>query len=497
MINKVFSDEIIFPFLDILKQFPDRNAFCIKEEFYTYRQFAEHISKIRFTLKQRKITGNIVGLVANDDIETYASIFSLWLEGMCYVPLNIDQQLERSMDIVVQVEANLILDSSAETCYPGDLVVQTKDLPFIEDCVGFDGTFSDEELSYILFTSGSTGKPKGVAITRRNISAFIKSFFDIGYVLTEEDRVLQCFDLSFDLSVVSYLVPLLKGACVYIVPNKQVKYSYIYGLMDDHKLTVALLVPSTLQCLRPYFGEIEIPSMRYSLFCGEALPLDITSDWAKCVPSATIDNFYGPTEDTIFCSHYRYNRNGHNKHFNGVISIGKPMTGGDMKIFDENFNESYVGELGELCLSGNQLTPGYLNNDKKNQDVFFIKDNVRWYKTGDKCFVDSGGDFLISGRLDNQVKIQGYRVELGEIEYHAKEFLKDRNVVAIAFNNQANLTEMALIIESGNFDPNNLIIYLRSKLPSYVVPTKFLFVPIFPLNNNGKTDRNQLKRLIK
>ncbi len=497
MMNKKFSEDVILPFLGILKQFPDRNAFCIKEEFYTYRQFAEHISRIRMALKQRKIAGNIVGLVANVDLETYASIFSLWLEGMSYVPLNTDQPHERSMDIVRQVKANLILDSSVGTCYPGDLVLSTKDLPYKEDCVGFDGTFSDEELSYILFTSGSTGKPKGVAVTRRNISAFIKSFFDIGYIITEEDRVLQCFDLSFDLSVMSYLVPLLKGACVYVVPNDRIKYSYIFGLMDDHKLTVALLVPSTLHCLRPYFGEIELPSMRYCLFCGEALHLDITSEWAKCVPFAIIDNVYGPTENTIFCSHYRYNRNGHNKHVNGVISIGKSMTGGEMKIFGENDKESGAGELGELCLSGDQLIPGYLNNPDKNKDAFFIKENVRWYKTGDKCFFDSDGDIMFLGRLDNQAKIQGYRVELGEIEYYAKEFLKDRNAVAIVFDNQANLTEIALIIESGCFVSDSLLRYMHSKLPSYMIPSKILFTPALPLNINGKIDRNHLKELIK
>lgn len=497
MINSVFSEEIIFPFLKTLKQFPDRSAFFIKEEFYTYWQFAGHISKIRSALKQRGKTGNIVGLVANDDIETYASIFSLWLEGMCYVPLNTDQPLERSLDIVGQVEANLILDSSVASCYPDDLVLHTKDLPYAGDFICYDRDFSDEEFSFILFTSGSTGKPKGVAISRRNLATFIKSFFDIGYFITEVDRVLQCFDLSFDLSVMCYLVPLLKGACVYIVPNDQIKYSYLYGLMEDHKLTIALLVPSTLHCLRPYFGEIEIPSMRYCLFCGEALPLDITSEWAKCVPSAIIYNVYGPTEDTIFCSYYRYNRNGINKHYNGVISIGKSLTGVKMMVFDENNNETGVGELGELCLSGDQLTPGYLNNIKMNQDVFFVKDKVRWYKTGDNCFFDSDGDFMYSGRLDNQAKIQGYRVELAEVEYHAKEFLKDRNAMAIAFNNQADLTELALVIESESFDSDSLLSYFRSKLPPFMIPTKFLFEPVFPLNNNGKIDRIQLKGLIR
>ena len=173
------------------------------------------------------------------------------------------------------------------------------------------------------------------------------------------------------------------------------------------------------------------------------------------------------------------------------------MTGGVMKIFGGDDIESRAGELGELCLSGDQLTPGYLNNPDKNKDVFFIKDNVRWYKTGDECLSDSDGDIMFVGRLDNQAKIQGYRVELGEIEYHAKAFLIDRNVVAMAFDNQANITEIALIIESGSYDSGSLLSFMRSKLPTYMIPSKLFFLPSFPLNTNGKIDRKHLKELVK
>jgi acyl-coenzyme A synthetase/AMP-(fatty) acid ligase len=124
------------------------------------------------------------------------------------------------------------------------------------------------------------------------------------------------------------------------------------------------------------------------------------------------------------------------------------------------------------------------------------KNKLRFYHTGDLCYIEPDGNIMYSGRLDYQAKIQGYRVELGEIEYHARAFLRDKNAVAIAFNNEACLTEIALFIESDAFNSEDLIKYLRSKIPSYMVPTRLFFEPILPLNANDKIDKNKLKKHI-
>lgn len=170
-------------------------------------------------------------------------------------------------------------------------------------------------------------------------------------------------------------------------------------------------------------------------------------------------------------------------------------------ILDEEGNELPRGEKGELCVSGDQVTCGYINNPEKNKGAFFIKyiedKPVRFYHTGDLCFEDEEGDIMYSGRLDHQAKIQGYRVEMGEIEYHASKFLKGVNVVCIAFDNEKSLTEIAMFIEGRSFDIDTLKEYLRSKLPQYMIPSHFFFEPIFPLNGNGKTDKVILKSKIK
>lgn len=490
-----FYNSVLTPIFRSIEQFPTRNAFCIDEEHYTYAQFGQCVSKVRSQLTKTNYSNTKVGLVINDDLETYASIVALWLEGDCYVPLHPGWPVERCQDICEQVELDLILDSSEQTRYESVQVINTSALEYGQDCLTPKDGVSEEDLAYILFTSGSTGKPKGVQLSRKNLASFVDSFFYV-YHVDENDKCLQCFDLSFDLSIMSYLIPLLRGACVYTVPSDVIKYSFIGGLIEDEGLSVALMAPSTIKYLKPYFDEIDCTSLKLSLFCGEALPLDVTKEWAKCASNATIDNVYGPTEDTIFCSIYRYEREGDNKTYNGILSIGKPMKGCGMSIFDENRNECPVGTLGELCLSGNQLTMGYHKNEEKNKEAFFEKDGVRWYRTGDLCFKDNDGDYMYSGRLDHQAKIQGFRVELGEIEYHAKEFLGDTNVVCIAFDNNDALTEIAMFVETDEFNTNELVAYMNSKMPSYMIPKRILFVPKFPLNANDKTDKVKLKAMI-
>lgn len=493
-------ENVTFLFERNLKKYVSRNAFCIDKVFYTFKQLGEQVSKIRLAVREQKFSHTQVGLVVNDDIETYASIWALWLEGLCYVPLHPGWPLERCMDIVDQVKIDLILDSSeGESRYKGQrdfTIVNTRPLAYTEDCLEPKEGVSDEELAYVLFTSGSTGKPKGVQLTRGNVAAFMDSFWKTGIEITEDDRCLQCFDLTFDVSVQGYLVPLTKGACCYTVPHGQVKYAYVAGLIEDHQLTFGAMAPSMLRYLKPYFEELDATSLRYCILTAEACPLDLMEEWYGCAVNTEIFDFYGPTEATIYCTYYKLTKGGKNKSLNGIISIGQPFANVTAKILDENGNEVKRGEKGELCVAGPQVTPGYWENPEKNESSFFMKDGVRYYHTGDLCFQDEDGDIMYSGRLDHQAKIQGFRVELGEIEWHAREFLNKMNVVCIAFDNEQHLTEIAMFIESEEFDSKALFDYMSTKMPHYMIPKRTVFVPVFPLNGNDKIDKNKLKTLL-
>jgi len=500
IIGNMFNKYVLKPVIANILQYADRQAFCIDEQFYTYNQFSQTISKIRTAIQASRKSRKLVGLVINDDLETYASIFALWLDGYCYVPLHPDWPLERCLDICEQVELELIIDSSSDTRYDKKVVLSTKNLEYTGDNLEPKPGISDEDLAYILFTSGSTGKPKGVQLMRKNVAVFMDSFWKTGIKINEEDRCLQCFDLSFDVSVQGYLVPLTKGACCFTVPHGQVKYVYASGLIEDHQLTFGAMAPSMLRYLKPYFDELDATSLKACILTAEACPLNLMEDWYNCATNTEIYDFYGPTECTIYCTYYKLTKGGNNKTLNGIISIGKPLANCVGLILDENGNELPAGEKGELCIAGDQVTAGYWKNEEKNATSFFYKEvngeNMRFYHTGDLCYKDKDGDIMYSGRLDHQAKIQGFRVEMGEIEWHAREFLKDRNVVCMAFENKDNLTEIAMFVESDQFDNAELVAYMRSKMPSYMIPTRWIYVPVFPLNGNDKIDKVKLKSMI-
>lgn len=495
----MFSEFILKPLIDTIIRYGKRNAFCINEHFYTYEQFSQNISKVRTALESSGINTPNIGLVVNDDIETYASIFAIWLEGLAYVPLHPMQPTERSLEIIQQADIELIIDSSSNSKFSDQKIINSSKLHF-ESFNLEPNIVLDDELAYILFTSGSTGKPKGVQITRKNVGAFMNSFWQTGIQITEQDKCLQCFDLTFDVSVQSFLVPLTKGACTYTIPHDQIKYSYVYGLLEDHQLTFGAMAPSMIRYLRPYFDEINIPSMRYSILTAEASPVELIDEWSNCIPNAEIYDFYGPTEATIYCTYHKYNRRGNNKQINGMLAIGKAMYGLGAIIIDEKHRILDKGEKGELCISGDQLTPGYWKNPEKNKGSFFEISyrgvDTRFYKTGDSCYLDDDGDIMLAGRLDYQVKIQGYRIELGEIEYHAREFLNGQNAIATTFSNSTGNTEIALFIEGVSIDEARLLAYMNSKMPYYMIPTKLILESSFPINTSGKVDRIILKKTL-
>ena len=478
---KDFKSQILNPVREAIENHADRNAFFIDGTYYTYRQFAERVSAIRNVIRAAEKNEQIWGLSLHDDLNTYASIFALWQEGKAYVPLHPSWPEERIASIKEQVGCSNVLDAC--------------DAPYMGDLLGDWVEASEDDLAYILFTSGSTGVPKGVQLTRRNLAAFMDSFWKTGIDITPDDRCMQVFDLTFDVSVQSYLVALTRGACVYTVPYGQVKYLYAASLIQEQGITFGAMAPSMLTYLRPYFDEFDARSMKACVLTAEACPVDLMEAWYGCAKNTEIYDFYGPTEATIYCTYYKLTRGGENLSLNGIISIGKPLANVQAIIIREDGSLVEGQEKGELCVAGDQVTPGYWKNEEKNASSFFVRYGVRYYHTGDLCYWHESGNIMYSGRIDQQAKIQGFRVELGEIEHHARTFYENtRRVVAIAFQNAQNLTEIALFVEAQAEESKELVAYLRSKMPSYMIPSLIIYEPTFPLNKSEKVDRNALKQ---
>lgn len=468
------------------------NAVCIDDEYTTYGDLRHKVNGIRNAIRAKIPSEEKgIGLIVYSLPDTYAAIIAFWLEGKYYVPILPFAPVERNQEVVRESGVKHVF---SRTDFSQDLCIDTLAIDNLEPCeddMSFDASLiKSDDIAYLLFTSGSTGIPKGVPITFGNVDAFIASMWSLGHEVYETDRCLQMFELTFDFSVTSYVLPIYAGACIYIIPEGEIKASYVLDLLEEYHLTVLNLVPSVITYLKRFFDELCIEETRLCSFCGEALLEDITKEWQKCIPNSRIINFYGPTEDTVFCTYYDFNAETVKAH-NGVVSIGKNMPNNFSIILNDKDQLAAAMEEGELCLRGPQLTSGYWNPEN-NKNIFFEKDGYRWYRTGDLCYRDQDGDYMYIGRKDFQAKIQGFRVELAEIEHFAKEAHESRpECICVAYQSNG-LATLGLAVHSKPLDKEIFINHIKSQLPPYEVPSKVLFFDTFPLNTNGKIDRKEI-----
>lgn len=485
--------------LNSLYKHQNEQAFCIEGNGYTYGELSKKIAGIQdeIELMHGNHKNPIVGLVCNNDIETYASIFALWLSGMAYAPISPKVPVERN--------ARIILDAGIKTVVSSTAVVGIEGVDFIDTtiCRGEQNVpqvyrYNENNLAYILFTSGSTGIPKGVPISQKNLASFVSSFEELGIDLKHTDKCLQMFELTFDVSVACFLMPVLSGACVYTMSPDVIKYLQVVRMIRDFDLSFVTIVPSVLTLLKPYFNQLVFDSVRCCVLTAEATYADMLQPLQRMMPTAEIWNLYGPTEATIWCTALKYDSS-KLKQYNGMFAIGKPLLNVKANIVDENFNKLGMMQKGELCLSGNQITEGYLNNPEINKRAFY-EDNTTnpitlYYRTGDFCYTDEEGDIFYCGRIDNQVQMQGFRVELSEIEILIRQQFNINNVV-LAVNNKLGVPELVLVLENNLQNMDEVREFMSKKLPYYMIPEKILQFNEFPVNSSGKIDRIKLKTLL-
>lgn len=460
----------------------DQVVIGIGDQKYTYGELNNRVKSIALGL--RNIEEKRIGLFLESSLEAYASILACWLMGKSYVILSPKYPFERIKKIIHQGDIRTII--GLRSALPDEF--DKLDLSFLdlEKWNAFEKDFNfstsmELDEAYVLFTSGTTGEPKGVPISHVNLANFVAAFLDLGYDLNHEDRFLQMFELTFDLSIMSYLIPMVLGASFYLINQQKIKPIAIYEVLEIQEITFALMVPSVVKTMEPYLKDEILEKVKYTQFCGEALMTSQVKSWQKICPNSDIDNVYGPTEATIYCTRYRVPRGLPIKNWNGLVCIGQPMFGTDLCIMNE-----------ELLIGGAQVTHGYLKIPSENQPFEVIQE-TSYYRTGDLATkVDS--DFYCLGRLDRQVKIQGFRVELSEIE-HAFQKVFPQHESVVLYIRQDVQEKLILCI----LDPENkrieieIINHLKAVLPSYMIPQQILKFENWPLNSNGKIDRKQLE----
>jgi len=471
--------------------FDHQNAFCISDEYYTYAQFKQRVFSIAAALKSRGLEKKNIGIFTQNHLDTYASFYAIWLTGNAYVPIHHSYPDNRIADILEQASIEISIGVNSQIFKTS--AVDYIDTALLNNHQGFGETdfynHSPDDLMYILFTSGSTGKPKGVQICYRNLNAFMEHAYSLNMGLEQGDRYLQMFELSFDLSVVSYVLPLQHFGTIYTVSDQNIKYLEIYRLLEEYKINYAIIVPSVLAMLRPYFEDIDLPDLRNVALSGEAVPLKLTQEFQQCCPNAQFHNYYGPTECTIFCTSYKIPRE-EIPAVNGIVSIGEATLNQISKLIREDGAEAGYDEKAELYLGGTQVSLGYVKNEILNQSSFLSIDDVRFYKTGDLVVQKKDGLLYYLGRKDQQVKIQGYRIELMEVEHLCKQALKTEAAV-VAVKDNRGFDNLVLFVKKGlSLDISDA---LATVLPKYMTPTRIIELDEFPLNDNGKLDRKTLK----
>lgn len=351
-----------------------------------------------------------------------------------------------------------------------------------------------------MFTSGSTGTPKGVQVLHGNARRYVDIVTE-RWAMTERDRCSQTFDMTFDLSVSDMFVTWDAGACLCCPPADAVVKPAKFIQQSD--LTVWFSVPS-VGLLMKRFGMLKpdsFPSLRLCLFCGEPLPIELAEAWARAAPNAAVENIYGPTEVTIACTAYRYEtvRAAEEAEF-GVVPIGWPLPATETRTVDEQLKDVEPGQTGELLLVGPQVTPGYWRDPDKTAAAFvrLRGDDRVYYRTGDRVRRPRGdGPLTYLGRVDNQVKISGYRVELGEIEAVLREETGFDEVVAVAWPRiDTGYAGVVAFVSASAVDVRQVQTAVGRRLPDYMVPRDIRVLPEIPLNVNGKFDRNALVRLL-
>ena len=479
-------------FADSVQRAPDLAALVVAGEEISYAEL-DALSCEYARWFQTVSSTPRVGLLASRSVVAYAAYLAALRAGGVVVPLNHAYPPERNariaqasgLDIVVVDDGqDASFAPSAQTIGPRGMEAWPAAPQSAEPAIARPG--GPDDLAYVLFTSGSTGRPKGVPIRHQNLDAFLR--YNIArYEVRPGCRLSQTFDLTFDPSVFDMFVAWGSGATL-VVPSREELFDPVV-FVNDQQITHWYSVPSLVSVARhaDVLSPGSMPSLRWSLFAGDQLTFEQAEAWALAAPNSDIENLYGPTELSVTVSAYRLprERSVWPRTRNGTVPIGQVYP----------HLEYRVAADGELWVRGAQRFGGYLD-PADNQDRFVSSEPWHdvpgadaWYRTGDRVAVQNG-NLVHLGRLDHQVKILGQRVELQEVESALRAFAGVGEVVVVALPDKAGGTQLAAVYSGSAASSAELTAQLRARLPSHMIPRRYLRLDRLPLNANGKVDRS-------
>ncbi|MEN8225776.1 MAG: AMP-binding protein [Bacteroidota bacterium] len=457
-----------------------------------------------------------VGILGSKSFYTYAGICAALFASRPYMPLNMKFPPSRNVkmlelsgaDIIVadstsdEMLAHILTSSSRKYTIitesdPALLAESYPDHQFTQYGSGKINmakavTASPEDIAYLLFTSGTTGNPKGVPVSNGNVMAYVNYMLE-AWDFSEDDRFSQTFDLTFDLSVHDMMLCWMSGARL-CIPEEDSAFR-MAAYIRQHEISVWFSVPSMAILMHKMrlLKAGAYNNIRISFFCGEALPSTVASKWQESTDGHEVVNLYGPSEATIAITAYKWDE-GNRKSVNDIVCIGKIFPQQEYCLLDHQ--KKVVDGKGELCLGGTQIIDGYLDDTALSGKYFIELEQYpgkKWYRTGDLVEKDGDGDLYFLGRLDSEVKISGYRVNLFEVDTLLRK-ITGTDLLASILDDRGTARIVSFVSSGSSMEQAEVIRRCREELPWYMIPEVIIFVDEMPLNANGKIDRNKLKQ---
>lgn len=488
----------------------EKIAYICGENSVTYKDLMLYSDRLAKYILQNCEVGNkdAISVYGHKDFLMLVSFIACTKSGHPYCPMDISFTKNRVEDV-------LDIINSKFSIFTEDLIVDEKfnilnrknilDIIYDDkyDNISDEGLYEieSEDIAYIIFTSGSTGKPKGVQITYDNLNNYIRWIHNV--VGNEKNKVyLNQAPFSFDLSVMDLYLSLYSESTLFaITKENQQDFSSLYENLKKSNVTNWVSTPSFVDmCLsmREFSCE-NIKDIEYFLFCGEVLTKKTAKRLRERFPNAKIINTYGPTESTVCVTDILVTDEVIEKF--DVIPLGKTKNGTIIEIREDD-KVLADGEVGEIVIIGDTVSSGYYKNSVQTEKSFFItENNIRGYKTGDLGYFKDGNLFF-SNRKDFQIKLNGYRIELGDIE---SNLLNIEGVISCCalpnYDSDNKVKSITAVVVSNNVvNEKEYVKFLKEELqkyvPSYMVPKKFKFLEKLPMNNNGKIDRKELKKIL-
>lgn len=479
---------------------PDNIAVVFEDEKLTYRELNEKANQLARDLVEKNINKKIIAIYLNKSIEYIISILAVLKSGNIFMPISCDYPKDRVKYMIKNSVAPIIISkkqylSNIEYTIP---IIDIEKFNFINKSKNLELSIIPSNLAYIIYTSGSTGLPKAVAVSHTSLVNHIYGIQNrFNNCISTNDIALSIANISFDANIQEIFIPLLFGATLHILEDNFIyntielaKYIYI------NKITFTFIPPTLLDILYDELCKYDKVYINKMLVGVQAIYNTTLNNYFNFNPQMQIHNGYGPTEATICCTSYMYNEKNDNTKF--IIPIGKPMNNCEVYILDDFEKLQPPLVTGEICISGDCLSNGYIKLPEKTKEKFtFIKSiNKFVYKTGDLAYFMKDGNIQFIGRKDNQIKLHGFRIELEEINSVISENSKIKSSYTLLYN-ENQISSFVIPKNKQEFNINELKSYLKEKLPYYMIPTNIIPIEKIPYNKNGKVDCSYLIDLLK